>query len=335
MSEPPYPNRPGDDEQPPPSGWGIPSPQGPGPAWSGAGAAGYPEDPLISRDYAGWWNRSVTLLRTYWRQLLALQLIGAVAGLLLRTPAAAFQALTSTRFRPGQPIDPDTASAEMGSLLGAAGLTLAGVLLAALISALVTLACIRLLVVGVTGGRPDVGGALRGSLPRLFPLIGWGLLGGLVVLVGLCACLVPGFYFAAVLLVLPAVVLFERGGAIGRCFKLFHGDFGASIARVATILAIIVAGILVSLVIGGIIGAGIGITGATDTAVITGAVINSIVGIIVGVGLGLLTAPLTLTTYADMRARVEPLSTAVLARDLDQQRPGFYDEREVWRDDNA
>ncbi|WP_433828621.1 hypothetical protein ACQP2E_04575 [Actinoplanes sp. CA-015351] len=34
----------------------------------------------------------------------------------------------------------------------------------------------------------------------------------------------------------PALV--QRGAGIGRCFQLFHADFGASIARVATVYGI-------------------------------------------------------------------------------------------------
>ncbi|BCB86200.1 hypothetical protein Psuf_035130 [Phytohabitans suffuscus] len=125
----------------------------------------------------------------------------------------------------------------------------------------------------------------------------------------------PGLYFGAVLVVLAPVVALERRNAIGRCFKLFHGDFGASLARVATILGILIAA--------SVIGGGVGVAAtlaappqtASTGALIAAAAVSSGFAAVIGGAVRLLTDPLTVAAYADMRARVEPLSTAVLARE--------------------
>src|SRR5262249_5450033 len=132
---------------------------------------------------------------------------------------------------------------------------------------------------------------------------------------------------AAVFLVLPAVVTFERGSAISRCFALFHRDLGASISRIATIFGLslgvgIVAALIgevIDLVIGGTQSLGDGLTaGSTECAatravrLVAGAVVSGLLEAAAAV----FTATLTLTAYADMRARVETLSTATLASEL-------------------
>src|SRR5262245_19903963 len=90
MSQPPYPGQtPGEGQQWPPPG--TPYPQQP---WTPGGPAA--ADPLISADYNGWWQRSIGIVKTYWRQLLVLQAIGAAVGFLLRIPEAVLQA-TVTR----------------------------------------------------------------------------------------------------------------------------------------------------------------------------------------------------------------------------------------------
>jgi hypothetical protein len=304
-------------EPPPPSGHEAPPPGGVPP-----GDRFYdPSDPLISPDYAGWRRRNIAILKAYWRPLVVLQLIGAAAALVLRVPTAVAQEI-GTR---GLPTTAPSTNADVLRALGRALpwviLGAAGWILSTLVTTLVLLAGVRLIVKAVTGERPDVGDALRGALRRLFPLIGWGLLAGLITLVGFCACFLPGLYFAAVFTVLPAVVLFERGDVIARCFRLFHTDLAASVARVGTIIAIGIAAGLISGIIDsavrGAVHALSGGTGGTGEAVVSTAIVT-VVDVMIAAGFGVLLGPLILTTYADLRARREPLRTDVLARDLER-----------------
>jgi hypothetical protein len=283
-------------------------------------AFGDPADPLISADYTGWWQRNRKILGEYWRPLALLQVVGAVAALVLRIPTAIVQAIRVRDVTGGSSLDSVAARHALGRALPAIGLGTTGSILAALVLALVSLAGMRLIVVGVTGGRPSVGDALRDSLGRLFPLIGWGLLAGLILLLGACACFVPAVYFGAVFAVLPAVVLFERGGVIGRCFKLFHGDLGASLARVATIAGLAIAVALLSSSVGAIVNAAARAWSAGTGGLVSGTLIATLFEIAVTGALGVLLAPLVLTTYADERARLEPLHTGILAHEIGPER---------------
>jgi hypothetical protein len=277
-----------------------------------------PSDPLISLDYAGWQRRNIAILKTYWRPLVVLQLIGAGAALVLRVPTAVVQAIGARGLQPPAPRDNAGALRALGKALPWITLGATGWILATLFSALVLLASMRLVVRAVTGGQPDVGDALRGALRRLFPLIGWGLLAWLIVLLGFCACFVPAIYFIAVFTVLPAVVLFERGNVIARCFRLFHADLGASALRVGTVIAIGIAAGIVSSIINSIARLVADAFSGGSGGVVTATVIVTVFDVVIAAGLGVLLGPLILTTYADLRARREPVDTRVLAHDLER-----------------
>jgi hypothetical protein len=276
-----------------------------------------PSDPLISPDYAGWRQRNVAILNTYWRPLVLLQLIGAAAALVLRIPTAVVAAIGSRGLPPPAPRDNAAALRAFGKALPWIILSTTGWILATLVTALVLLAGMRLIVRAVTGGQPDVGDALRGALRRLPPLIGWGLLAWLIVLVGLCACFVPALYFLAVFTVLPAVVLFERGNVIARCFRLFHADLAASAVRVGTVIGVAVIAWVVSNVIDSIVRAVAHALSAGTGGLVIGTIVVTVVDIVVAAGLGVVLGPLILTTYADLRARREPLHGHELARSLE------------------
>jgi hypothetical protein len=277
---------------------------------------GDPSDPLISADYAGWWQKNKNLFQGYWRQLALLQGVGAVAALVLRVPAALVQAIQTRGLRDAGQLDSAEIRHAVVSALPALTVGILGSILAGLVLALISLAGMRLLVTGVTGGQPSIPDALRGALGRLFPLVGWSLLAGLILLVGFCACFVPALYFAAVFAVLPAVVLFERGGVIVRCFKLFHGDFGSSIARVATVIGIAIAVSLVSSSVATIVDTVARAWSAGTGGLVSGTVIGTLFQVAITAALGVLLTPLVLTTYADERARLEPLHTGILAHEL-------------------
>jgi hypothetical protein len=293
-------------------------------------------DPLISPDYSGWWRRSVAIVKQGWRSLAVLQLIGFVVSLLFSVPQALLllnlsQDLTTA----STTVDPDTGAPvapDLSSVFPVIGLTLVGLFLTIMVGFAVAIACNHVAVSVAAGLRPRLGAALGLAVRRMFPLLGWQILAGLLVLLGVCACILPAIYLSAVFMVLPVVVTFERGGsAISRCFKLFHQDLGASIGRIATIGGITFGIAVVAYVISTIIQAaaggpafdpqitdnGNGITSFGDfgtgylVAVVAGAVVSDLLSRAGAV----LTATLTMTAYADLRARVEPLTTAVLANE--------------------
>jgi hypothetical protein len=221
---------------------------------------------------------------------------------------------------------------DFGALFAVLGLTVLGSFLAVMVSFVVAIACNHVAVSIAAGLRPRLGAALGLAVRRLVPLIGWQILAGLIILAGVCACVLPAIYLAAVFTLLPVVVTFERGGsAISRCFKLFHQDLGASISRIATILGIGIGVGAVAYVINMIIEVSAGQPmfdpeasspfAKVDTGYMTAVVIGTVVAEMIGRAAGVLTAPLSLTAYADLRARVEPLTTATLADEAGLQPP--------------
>ncbi|BCB80836.1 hypothetical protein Pflav_072460 [Phytohabitans flavus] len=285
---------------PPPGGlpWGLPP--------------GGPPDPLISPDFGGWWQRGFSIAKRAWRQILVLQAIVGVLTFTVETLAAAWQSFATRDMDRAVATgrDPDFAVFFAGT-----GLVLVAAVVTMIVTMVATLAAVRIVIEAACGLQPDLRAALSGSIGRLLPLFGWGILSGILILAGICACLVPGFYFLAVTLVLAPVVALERGNAIGRCFKLFHGNFGASLARTATILGIVLGAGLVGGSIGAIASLAAPAETASTGALIAAAAVSSAVGVVISGGLRIFLDPLTVAAYADMRARVEPLSTAVLAHE--------------------
>ncbi|HEX8628232.1 MAG TPA: hypothetical protein VF755_08685, partial [Catenuloplanes sp.] len=191
----------------------------------------------------------------------------------------------------------------------------------AVVTLLTTLASIRTAVLVATGGRPQPGAELRAGARRLLPMLGWALLGGLLTIAALLACILPIFYVVAVLTVLPAVVLFERGSGIGRCFQLVHAAGRPAFARLATIMGVLLVGVLVRLVAELIIGfggpgTGWGGTTQADSTIVATALLRYTVEVVVTAVVTLVMTVLAVTTYADLRARHEPLTTGILTQEL-------------------
>jgi hypothetical protein len=259
-----------------------------------------PDDPLVSPNFAGWWNRSLSLLTTSWRPMALVQLIWAIPliaiGVVVNLLSTVDTTTTTSTDIPAEAI--------VALFVGVAVALV--VVLASLVSQLAT---IQILVQRVTGQPISIGSALLTGLRRAPAMIGWGILAGLLGLVGLLACILPGIYVFLAMSVLPVIILLERGQGIGRAFQLFHADFGAAIGRVATIIGISVAfGIVdgflsTGLTAGGAIGDGVGVGLAVIAAIISG---------VISIASSIVSSPLLLTAYADMRARHEPFSTAYL-----------------------
>nr|BFE73938.1 hypothetical protein GCM10020092_072390 [Actinoplanes digitatis] len=212
----------------------------------------------------------------------------------------------------------DAAAGHDSSVIAVVAYGLAGILVA-LIYAIASFAAVRLVVTIATGAEARAGQAVRAVLPRLPALIGWSLLAGLIVVAGLCACVVPGVYFGAVFIMLPAVVLFERGEPLTRCFRRFNHSFGAAVARTATIIGLLIgismvfallSGLVTLLALGSVF-ADPAVFASTG-AVVTDAVLGSILEMTASLISGVVLTPLIVATYADLRARWEPFTTAYL-----------------------
>jgi hypothetical protein len=281
----------------------------PGVGWGPAGWYAGPQDPLVSADFNGWWRRSFLLLKAAWRPMALVQLVSfvptvavtIVSGLINDKRVVRFDATTGSA-----PIDWWAFFKPFLELLPF-------LVLVVLVSMVVSLATSQVMVQVVTGRPVSIPAALRTGLRRLLPFIGWGVLAGPLILVGFLLCFLPGVYVFAVVAVLPLVVLLERGKGIGRCFELFHADFGASIARVATIGGLGFGFALAEFAFSSIITAAAGPIGANAAPSPFLVTISAVVSALFSLAGALFFGPMLLTAYADMRARREPFSTAYLA----------------------
>ncbi|MBM2618887.1 hypothetical protein JIG36_25335 [Actinoplanes sp. LDG1-06] len=291
--------------QAPPPGYGNPGygiPGQPPPGYGGYSLpSGYyagPEDPLVSADFGGWWRRGFTLLGAVWQPMTMVQLAWAVPLLAVGIVAAVVAPDSSVV------LESDTPTFE--DFLGPFLVIMAFALATFVLSLIAQLATLDILVQRATGQPVSVSQALRSGLSRFFPLLGWQILAGVVVLVGLVFCFLPGIYAALVFMILPPIILLERGQGISRAFQLFHADFGAALGRVATVLGLYIAFAVVE----GIFSTALDPTGTAGTGV---SLFLALVSTAFSIASGVVVSPLILTAYADMRARHEPFSTAYLA----------------------
>ena len=82
------------------------------------------------------------------------------------------------------------------------------------------------------GRQVALGEAFRFGVSRAPALLGWGILAGLMVVVGLILLFFPGLYLGLVFTAtLTGVIMYERG-AIDRCFSLFNRRFWPTVGRV-------------------------------------------------------------------------------------------------------
>jgi hypothetical protein len=259
---------------------------------------------LVSANFAGWWQRNMALLKAAWRPLTLLQLISWAPFLIFTVGAEIILAKRLPGlFDPAAATTPDNLDLHDLTPLAIAGVPIFLVLWVLVI--LVPLANIHVLVQIAIGRPASIGLALRAALRRLLPLIGWVILAGLIALVGFICCILPGLYVTAAMTVLPVIVMLERGNPIGRAFRLFNTSFGATVGRLAAMAAV---------------SFGFNIAASAVTSIFRATnpanpFVVGLEGLISGafvIATSVFIAPMYLTTYADMRARHEPFSTAYL-----------------------
>ncbi|MFC7550825.1 hypothetical protein [Plantactinospora sp. GCM10030261] len=299
----------------PQPGW-SPQPGWPGPGWQSA----YDwNDPLVNPPGAGvggWFARSWAAARRSWRPLLPILLLTQIA------PAIAVS-LVAVPFEAEALAEPATAEVTtgdlrlmLGNLFVYYGVLLGGAVLAAVVQAIGWAAGFRVLA-GQAAGQPvSVGDAFRYGVRRAPGLWAWSLLVGLIIAVGLCACVLPGFYLAFALSMTLPVYVFERRNPIGRSFGMVHTQFGMALGRIAIIVGLAVGCSLGVVVLQAL---GIAATGGSLTGPSTltpGYVVVTVVATVFFLPAYLLVQVGLLTTYAELRGSEAPVTTTRLAGEL-------------------
>lgn len=295
------------------SEYGQQPPDEPIPGYPGGTAGPGSDDLLVSLDYAGWWRNGMALAGRCWQRVLALVAVLIVVTIVFQIPLQ----LVTASIRPtvdtsgGAP--PELGGAQIGALL----LSPVAAIVSSVLTAIIGLTAVHVIADAAAGRDRSLGQQISAAMRRIGPMIGWSIVFGLLAMVGAIACLLPGVYVGLVGMLLPAVVAFDRRNAFTTCFKLFNDNFGPALGRTATIFAVTMVAGLIAACFGALTGLGSGLAAGTG-AVSAGATIGSVVvGAILGGIAALITYPLTVATYGDLRGRSEPLSTPQLIADLD------------------
>jgi hypothetical protein len=326
--QPPYPGTqyPG---QPPYPGTQYPGQPYPDPYPTGPYGAGTPyggqvpylADPLVPHPgggFSAWWNSLWSAFGRSWKQLLSIvALTSALPGILLAIVAVELLSRSFTVIDDGVTSDVTVHWGVFGAFLGLG----AALGIVALFASAIGWSGSMWLVTRQAAGAPaTVGEALAFGARRCLRLGGLLVVVGLMVVLGLIACVLPGLYLAvAASLVVPFAV-FDRGtSAIGGSFRLVNRNFGAVLGRllIMYLLTGAVSGVL-NLIVSTIVGGS-----ATTTTTTTGT--GPSAGAVVGEAIfsAVVTVPTTsfliigiLMTYAQMRARAIPTTAHDLVNSL-------------------
>jgi hypothetical protein len=274
-------------------------------------------DPLTPGQYPsfdGWARRTVGVVRRAFRPGLAILAATALLPAAVAGGLGIFLQRYTGRYQGRQQLTQQESYHLLTGLAGYAGLLLVLSALTAYLSSVGWVACLRLMAEQAAGRPTSVGDCLRYGVRRGLPLWGWYLLAELVFMVGLCACVVPGIYLALALSMIAPIVAFEREEpAFTRSFRLVHSNFWPTVGRLLVLfLAVGIFQYLVSCVLGAVTGLGVLSVPAHQPGVVA-LVVNAVLNALVGLPVMLVEIAGLLVTYAELRGRQEPLTSADLA----------------------
>ena len=287
---PPPPQYPAGQYPPQYPGGGGQYPGGQYPQGSYPGASPYAAaDPLVATSFSDWWTKVIGVLTRSWQPLLIIQLATVVPGMII---AAIVTAAAGT--------DSTVAS------VSAAIVGLVGALILFVVALLAQGASVYVVGKQAAGQEVGAGPALTFAAGRALPLLGWGLLAGILVMLGLVVLIVPGLYLIVVFAAsLTGVIMFERAG-IGRTFALVNPAFGQTLGRLLTFL---LAAVVYSAIAGAIVSALVGPTGF----------VADLLRNILSLPVTLASVGVAVVTYATLRNRENPaITTPALAAELDR-----------------
>lgn len=266
-----------------------------------ARSSGLGDDPLVPADFSGWMGKIVDAFARSWRPLLALQLALAV-------PLAVLFELFRQAAGTGDWLTTDGSQLQLHlQHPGAAvGIIVALAVVALVLGAAVQLASLWVVIRQAVGRESPLLGAFRFAAARLLPLIGWQIVAGVLISIGLIALVVPGIYLAVILVpLLLGVVGLERSG-IRRCFELARGQVLALFGRCCTVFVIALAySELTQVILNGVFG-----RGSTGWGV-------QLASSALELPLEIAGMAFLVVTYAEMRARQQRTSARDLARALE------------------
>ena len=184
-------------------------------------------DPLVATSFSDWWAKVIGVLQRSWKPLLLIQLATFVPGIIIAALVTGLAAVAVGT--------ESTAFSIVAALVG-----LIGALVLIVVMFIAQGVSVFVVAKEATGEQVDFSSAVRLAAQRALPLLGWSLLAGILVVLGLILIL-PGLYLMIVFgASLTGVVIFERAG-IGRTFSLVNPAFGQTLGRLLSFaLAVVV-----------------------------------------------------------------------------------------------
>jgi hypothetical protein len=249
----------------------------------------------------GWFTRLFETVGRSWRSLLLIAWTTQALPLVLYGVIAAWYTHRLVVIPPaGSSASPRLDTSVLATLVP---LILVVVIAASYLSSVGQAATVRAITGQAAGRQVPLGAALGYGFRHGLRVWAWSVLYGLIVTVGLCACLLPGLYLALAGCLYTPVALYRRGmNPISTSFSLIHRNFGTALGRMI-LLVLMVFGVRTVLAIPGGIASGVSTTA----------------GYLVGAVMDVATAPLALLLtvgsvllFADAWARQQPTSTAEL-----------------------
>jgi hypothetical protein len=323
MSPPPGYQQPGYPPQgyqpqpgyPPQGGYGAPPP--PPMGMAGSGNQPYPvialSDPLIARDLGSWFTVTFAALKRSWKSLAILQVISLI-------PTAIFSALTFVlMFVILKQASDGADGANIGGLIGTFVVSAVVIIIVTVtVQAAIAGAAAHILprdALAEQAGSPVRVGwtdGFRFGLQRLLPMAGWSVATGLLTVLGFLACVLPGMWLGVVFFTtVVGVVAYERASPFGRSFNLIGSKLWSMIGRATLCVLAIQLYQYGTGLVANVFGVSAGFGGAELKA--AGAIVGSIVGAALSIPLNMFISVAAVTTYAELRAAQEPLSSAMLA----------------------
>jgi hypothetical protein len=294
----------------------------PGVADPYAGAASV-DDPLVARDFGGWFQRVIGVVKRSFPQLALLALINALVSALFGVAVAGlvpdFSGYAAQVGSGGAP-DPASIGAAVGPVIL---VSVIGALVSVVVGAFVQGASIFVAVRDAVGRSASAADGLRFAATRVLPLIGWSVVAGLMfailaipmivavafgkaaIAVVALLVIVAAAYLVVAIVSLPAVVVIERG-SLGRCFTLIKKRWWPTFGR------LIVAGII-GFIYYAVVAAIAGALGGPDSAT------TAIVQALLFIPMTVFITAVVLVTYAELRSREhDSVSSQTLAAELER-----------------
>jgi hypothetical protein len=260
----------------------------------GAGLPAQPQfppanDPLVPANFGGWFDRVLGVVRRSFVQLAVLQVIVAAVNVVVRVVTAL--------------MTPDfTGSFSITGSLVMFVIGIIGLLVMLVVSAYVQSASVFVAIRDAAGQPTTAAEGLRLGAGRALPLLGWGLLAGILTAIGFVVFILPGVYLMIVFIVLGGVVVVERAG-IRRCFTLVNPRFLPTAGRI--LLAALVGIVYFAIVFL--------VTGGFSLSV---SVIGAVVRPILLIPVGVVGTAVVVVTYAELRFHERGVNTGTLIAEL-------------------